>query len=106
MARARKHLRVDRAFVSSCSFNDGMGGGNNVHHNLIGNFVRESADRKIKTISISKAARWTLGCSLLKMCDSLVDGNENSWDRVPFITTIADGRTKSLVPAWNRNHHK
>ena len=60
--------------------NDGMGGGNNVHHNLIGNFVRESADH----------------------------GNENSWDRVPFITTFADeehGKEKSLAPAWSRNHH-
>eukprot|EP00040_Diaphanoeca_grandis_P030603 m.181184 g.181184 ORF g.181184 m.181184 type:complete len:915 (-) comp32055_c0_seq4:30-2774(-) len=58
------------------NFNDGMGGGNNVHHNLIGNFVRESADH----------------------------GNENSWDRVPFITTINNG-SESLVPAWTRNHH-
>jgi len=53
-----------------------MGGGNNVHHNLIGNFVRESADH----------------------------GNENSWDRVPFLVASANGST-SLVPAWNRNHH-
>ena len=60
-----------------CLSSDGMGGGNDVHHNLIGNFVRESADH----------------------------GNENSWDRVPFITTFADGKTKSLAPAWTRNHH-
>jgi hypothetical protein len=58
------------------NFNDGMGGGNNVHHNLIANFVRESADH----------------------------GNENSWDRVPFITTFNNG-SKSLVPAFTRNHH-
>jgi len=53
-----------------------MGGGNNVHHNLVANFVRESADH----------------------------GNENSWDRVPFITTFNNG-TQSLVPEYTRNHH-
>lgn len=38
------------------------------------------------------------------MRESADHGNENSWDRVPFLVTSANG-SKSLVPAWNRNHH-
>ena len=60
------------------NFNDGMAGGNEVHNNLIFNFVRESSDH----------------------------GNENSWDRVPFLTLNAfKNGTASLQPAWTSNHH-
>ena len=55
-----------------------MAGGNEVHNNLIFNFVRESSDH----------------------------GNENSWDRVPFLTLNAfKNGTASLQPAWTSNHH-
>ena len=49
-----------------------------MHNNLIFNFVRESSDH----------------------------GNENSWDRVPFLTLNAfKNGTASLQPAWTSNHH-
>ena len=50
------------------------GGGSVVANNLIFNFVRETADH----------------------------GNENSWSRLPFVSTVRDG-TASMVPAWNSN---
>ena len=49
------------------NFNDGMGGGDEVHQNLIFNSCRESADH----------------------------GPINSWDRQPFVTTVRDGVTPS-----------
>ena len=58
------------------NFNDGMGGGSTVRNNLIFDFVRETADH----------------------------GNENSWNRLPYLTTVRNG-TKSMVPAWNSNEH-
>ena len=45
-----------------------------VDSNLVFNFVRETADH----------------------------GNENSWNRLPFVTTVRDG-SPSMVPAWNSN---
>jgi hypothetical protein len=56
------------------NFNDDFGGGSLLGGNVVFNFVRESADH----------------------------GNENSWDRVPFLTTYRTG-APSLRPAPNRN---
>ena len=56
------------------NFNDAMGGGSVVESNLVFNFVRETADH----------------------------GNENSWNRLPFVTKICDG-PPSMVPEWNSN---
>ena len=53
------------------NFNDGFGGGNLVENNLIFNMVRETADH----------------------------GAFNSWDRQPYLTTVEDGHTPSLIPA-------
>ena len=53
------------------NFNDGMGGGDEMRGNLIANCVRESG----------------------------YHGPFNSWDRVPYITTIATGKP-SVVPAY------
>lgn len=52
------------------NFNDGMGGGNEVTQNLLFNSCRESSDH----------------------------GPINSWDRQPFLTSVATGEP-SLVPA-------
>jgi len=60
------------------NFNDGMGGGNDVTQNLVLGFVRESADH----------------------------GNENSWDRVPFLGKWGgEDKPATLAPAWNHQHH-
>jgi len=56
------------------NFNDAMGGGSVVQSNLVFDFVRETADH----------------------------GNENSWNRLPFVTTVRDG-SPSTQPAWNSN---
>jgi len=56
------------------NFNDDFGGGSLLGGNVVFNFVRESADH----------------------------GNENSWDRVPFLTAYRTG-APSLRPAPNRN---
>ena len=32
-------------------------------------------------------------------------GAFNSWDRLPYITEIRDGKTPSTIPAWNNMHH-
>ena len=53
------------------NFNDGMGGGDLIRGNLIANCVRESGDH----------------------------GPFNSWDRVPYITTLRNG-TASIIPQW------
>eukprot|EP00759_Apiculatamorpha_spiralis_P016491 PhF_6_TR2266/c0_g1_i2/m.3917 len=58
------------------NFNDGFGGGNEMFDNLIFNTCRETADH----------------------------GPFNSWDRVPFLTTLYDG-TPSLKVLWNHFHH-
>lgn len=55
------------------NFNDGFGGGNVLSQNLLFNMCRESGDH----------------------------GPFNSWDRQPFLTLVGDGKTPSLVPAWN-----
>lgn len=55
------------------NFNDGFGGGNVMMRNLLFNYVRETGDH----------------------------GPFNSWDRQPFITKVHDGKTPSLVPAYN-----
>ena len=58
------------------NLNDGMGGGNNISNNLVANFVRETADH----------------------------GNQNSWDRTPYLTTMRHGPGRpSLAPATNTN---
>ena len=53
------------------NINDGFGGGNRFENNLIFNMVRETNDH----------------------------GPFNSWDRLPYITTVKDGQTPSLDPA-------
>eukprot|EP00111_Clytia_hemisphaerica_P003098 TCONS_00008789-protein len=50
------------------NFNDGFGGGNSVQSNLLFNFVRETDDH----------------------------GPINTWDRVPYLTRVANGSTVSL----------
>ena len=55
---------------AAINFNDMMGGGDAVLHNLIFNTCRESGDH----------------------------GPINSWDRQPFLTTLRDGRTPSFIP--------
>ena len=55
------------------NFNDGFGGGNRVENNLIFNMVRETNDH----------------------------GPFNSWDRLPYITTVKDGKNPSLDPAMS-----
>jgi len=59
------------------NFNDGFGGGAEVNNNLLFNTCRESGDH----------------------------GAFNSWDRLPYITTVADGVTKTTVPAMNDVHN-
>ena len=56
--------------------NDGFGGGDDISTNLIFNMVRESKDH----------------------------GPYNSWDRVPYITTLRNG-TPSIVPADKHIHN-
>jgi hypothetical protein len=61
---------------AAINFNDGFGGGNEILNNLLFNTCRESSDH----------------------------GAFNSWDRLPYITTIGDGSTPSTIPAWNNVH--
>jgi hypothetical protein len=58
------------------NMNDGFGGGDIVENNLLSNLVRESGDH----------------------------GPFNSWDRLPYITTIATGKP-SVIPAWRHIRH-
>ena len=58
------------------NFNDGFGGGDDISRNLVFSTCRESGDH----------------------------GPLNSWDRQPFVTTVADG-TPSVYMAWRRIHH-
>ena len=62
---------------AAINFNDGFGGGNEMTANLLFNTCRESSDH----------------------------GAFNSWDRLPYITTVRDGKTSSSVPAINDMHH-
>jgi hypothetical protein len=56
------------------NFNDGMGGGNRLHGNLMFNQVRESSDA----------------------------GPFNSWDRTTFLTDVREGNgTASVWKAWD-----
>lgn len=55
---------------AAINFNDMMGGGDVVMHNLLFNTCRESGDH----------------------------GPINSWDRQPFLTTLHDGSTSSFTP--------
>jgi hypothetical protein len=57
--------------------NDGFGGGDEIAHNLVFSSCRESGDH----------------------------GPFNSWDRQPFLTTVADGKTPSMDMAWREIHH-
>ncbi len=57
--------------------NDGFGGGDEISHNLVFSSCRESGDH----------------------------GPFNSWDRQPFLTTVADGKTPSMDMAWREIHH-
>jgi len=56
--------------------NDGFGGGDDIGHNLVFSSCRESGDH----------------------------GPFNSWDRQPFLTTVAHG-TPSMDMAWREIHH-
>jgi len=58
------------------NFNDGFGGGDIIENNLITNCVRESGDH----------------------------GPYNSWDRIPYITTIRTGKP-SVIPQWREIRH-
>ena len=53
------------------NINDGFGGGNVLQNNLLFNFVRETLDH----------------------------GPINTWDRQPYVTTVRDGKTPSLLQA-------
>ena len=55
------------------NFNDGFGGGNVLKNNLLFNFVRDTCDH----------------------------GPINTWDRQPYLTTVLDGKTPSLVQGEN-----
>ena len=47
---------------------------------------------------------WLLKNLLLNTCRESGDhGPWNSWDRVPYITTVRDGKA-SIVPAFNQIH--
>jgi len=59
------------------NFNDGFGGGDVVEDNMLANCVRESGDH----------------------------GPFNSWDRVPYITDVADPEKPSIIPAWRHIRH-
>jgi len=60
------------------NFNDGMGGGDEITDNLLANTCRESGDH----------------------------GPFNSWDRVPYITTIGlNAPRPSVFPAFRNIHH-
>lgn len=61
---------------AAINFNDGMGGGAELTQNLLFNTCRESSDH----------------------------GAFNSWDRLPYLTTIRNG-TASTIPAMNNVHH-
>jgi len=61
---------------AAINFNDGFGGGAEISQNLLFNTCRESSDH----------------------------GAFNSWDRLPYITTIRDG-TPSTVPKVNNVHN-
>ena len=62
---------------AAINFNDGFGGANVVASNLLFNTCRESSDH----------------------------GAFNSWDRLPYVTSLRDGTTPSTVPAFNDVHH-
>ena len=62
---------------AAVNFEDGFGGANTITSNLLYNTCRESSDH----------------------------GAFNSWDRMPFVTMVADGKTPSSVPAFNDVHH-
>ena len=62
---------------AAINFNDGFSGGNVVASNLLFNTCRESSDH----------------------------GAFNSWDRLPYVTSLRDGTTPSTVPAFNDVHH-
>merc|ERR1719424_1772094 len=58
---------------AAINFNDGFGGGARMWNNLLFNTCRESSDH----------------------------GAFNSWDRLPYLTDIRDGKTPSTIPAMN-----
>jgi len=58
---------------AALNINDGFGGGNEITNNLLFNFVRETDDH----------------------------GPINSWDRVPYMQTVLDGKTYSLKVKQN-----
>ena len=62
---------------AAINFNDGFGGGSEIVHNLLFNTCRESGDH----------------------------GAFNSWDRLPYITEVRDGKTPSTIPAVNDVHN-
>jgi len=59
------------------NINDGFGGANHIYQNLLFNANRETSDQ----------------------------GPINTWDRLPFLTTVGDGVTPSLTPAYNEINH-
>ena len=61
---------------AALNFNDGAFGGDDISHNLLVNTCRESSDH----------------------------GPWNSWDRVPYITTLRTGKP-SIVPKTRSVHH-
>jgi len=59
------------------NINDGFGGATHIYQNLLFNANRETSDQ----------------------------GPINTWDRLPFLTEVADGKTPSLTPAYNEIDH-
>ena len=77
---AQTTLRANVVFNiprAAVNFNDGFGGANVLVRNLLFNTCRESSDH----------------------------GAFNSWDRLPYVTTLGDGQTPSTVPAVTDVHH-
>ena len=84
------------AFRRTQNFNDGFGGGNTIHDDLLFNSCRESSDHgPFNSVRAPRPASQSVN-SLAVV--TLARGSQ--WDRQPYMTEIGDG-TASLEPAYN-----
>ena len=91
--------------------NDGFGGGTLIEQNLLSNTCRESGDHGPFNRCVSHKfddKRYSSYAILTSPSLALLPSRPSpfflliiSWDRQPFMTTVGDGKTPSLVPAYN-----
>ena len=98
-------FNIPRAAIN---FNDGFGGGATMRDNLLFVAAAGLEPAAVKGAGLRPLNPPIVCCVPLDRQNTCRESSDhgafNSWDRLPYVTDIADGVTPSTIPAFNRVH--